>query len=234
VTLTTALTQSINTVYAHLGVALGKPLMQTYMKRFGFYSKPPLDYPSAEMRPSGEYDESSQKFIPATSDLVDVGRMAMGQDKLEVTPLQMAMVVSAVADDGKLMEPRLTSKIVNSDGQVVQQIKPTLYHQVMKPAVAKELTQMMTDVVEEGTGTPAQLEGVSVAGKTGTAQIGGGTLGTSSAAPLDDAWFIGFAPVNDPKVAVAVTLENIPNGYGGTYAAPIAAQIIKTLLAEGQ
>jgi penicillin-binding protein A len=234
VTLTTALTQSIDTVYAQLGEALGKPLMEQYMKRFGFYSKPPLDYPSGEMRASGEFDESTGKFLPVTSDLVDVGRMAMGQDKLTVTPLQMAMVTSAVADDGKLMEPRLTSKIVNPDGQVVQQIKPTLYDQVMKPAVAKELTQMMTDVVEEGTGTQANLEGVKVAGKTGTAQIGSGTLGTSSAAPLDDAWFVGFAPVQDPKIAVAVTLENIPNGYGGTYAAPIAAQIIKTLLAEGQ
>lgn len=234
VTLTTALTQSINTVYAQLGESLGKQLMQKYMKRFGFYSLPPLDYPSDQMQPSGEYDYKTKKFLPATSDLVDVGRMAMGQDKLTVTPLQMAMVASAVANGGKLMEPRLTRKIVNPNGQVVQRIKPTLYSQVMKPAVAQELTQMMTDVVEEGTGTAANLEGISVAGKTGTAQIGGGTLGTSSSAPLDDAWFIGFAPVQDPKVAVAVTLENIPNGYGGTYAAPIAAQVIKTLLAEGQ
>jgi peptidoglycan glycosyltransferase len=233
VSLTSGLTNSINTVYAQVGESLGGAVMEKYMKRFGFYSIPPLDYPSGQMEASGEYDYATGHFLPATSDQVDVGRMAMGQDKLTVTPLQMAMVASAVADDGKLMEPRLTKKVVNSEGQVVHQVKPTLYDQVMKPSVAKELTQMMTDVVEEGTGRPAQLEGISVAGKTGTAQIGGGTLGEASS-DIDDAWFIGFAPVNDPKVAVAVTLENIPNGYGGTYAAPIAAQIIKTLLAEGQ
>lgn len=234
VTLTNALTNSINTVYAQVGESLGKATMQDYMKRFGFYSKPPLDYPSGQMLASGERNPKTGELMPVTSDLVDVGRMAIGQDKLTVTPLQMAMVASAVADGGKLMEPRLTSKIVNPEGQVVERIKPALYDQVMKPAVAQELTQMMTDVVEEGTGTPAQLEGVSVAGKTGTAQIGGGVLGTNSSSDLDDAWFIGFAPVQDPKIAVAVTLENIPNGYGGTYAAPIAAQVIKTLLAEGQ
>jgi peptidoglycan glycosyltransferase len=87
---------------------------------------------------------------------------------------------------------------------------------------------MMEKVVEEGTGQPAQLLGVKVAGKTGTASV----PVTENGQPLDDAWFIGFAPVNDPKIAVAVALENIPNGYGGTYAAPIAAQVIKTLLAE--
>ena len=87
---------------------------------------------------------------------------------------------------------------------------------------------MMTDVVEEGTGTAANLEGVQVAGKTGTAQIG--IVGSG----LDAAWFIGFAPVSDPKIAVAVTVNKTLGGYGGTVAAPIAAQVIKTLLAEGQ
>jgi peptidoglycan glycosyltransferase len=106
-------------------------------------------------------------------------------------------------------------------------VAPTLYSDVMKPSTAQALTQMMTDVVEEGTGQPARLEGVNIAGKTGTAQVAG------PSSDIDDAWFIGFAPVQDPKIAVAVTLEDIPNGYGGIYAAPIAAQMIKTLLAEG-
>jgi peptidoglycan glycosyltransferase len=98
----------------------------------------------------------------------------------------------------------------------------------MKPSTAQELTQMMTNVVEEGTGQSANLQGVHVAGKTGTATVG--TVGAN----IDDAWFIGFGPVESPKVAVAVVLDDIPNGFGGTYAAPIAAQIIKTLLSEGQ
>jgi peptidoglycan glycosyltransferase len=99
----------------------------------------------------------------------------------------------------------------------------------MTAKTASELSQMMTDVVEEGTGQAANLEGLKgeVAGKTGTATVGG-----TANDPVDDAWFIGFAPVSDPKIAVAVVLRNIPDGYGGTYAAPIAAQMMKTLLAE--
>jgi peptidoglycan glycosyltransferase len=228
VTLTTALTYSINTVFAQVGESLGKPTMATYMHRFGFYSTPPLDYPAGEMVPSGEWDLTRHRLIPVVSDRVDLGRMAIGQDKLLVTPLQMAMVVAAVANGGKLMRPRFMTKAVNQDGQVVDTVAPQVYDQVMKPKTAAELTQMMTHVVEEGTGTAAQLGGVQVAGKTGTAQVGGPNSN------LDDPWFIGFAPVQDPKIAVAVMLEKIPNGYGGVYAAPIAAEVIKTLLAEGQ
>ncbi len=226
ITLRTALTNSVNTVFAQVGLRLGRQTMQTYMKRFGFYSTPPLDYPSNQINVSGNWHGG--KLVPVTSDQVDLGRMSIGQAKLLVTPLQMAMVAAAVANHGRLMKPRLTTKVVNHVGQVVERVSPQTYSQVMKPSIATELTQMMTDVVEEGTGQSAQLGGVQVAGKTGTASTGGFAGGQ----PLDDAWFIGFAPVQDPKIAVAVTLENIPNGYGGVYAAPIAAQEIKTLLAE--
>ena len=231
VSLRTALTNSINTVYAQVGLRLGRQTMETYMRRFGFYSTPPLDFPTGQMSVSGNWlIAKHSRLLPVTNDNVDLGRMSIGQAKLLVTPLQMAMVVAAVADNGRLMAPRLTSRVVNQDGQVVESFPPQLYSEVMKPQVAHELGGMMTDVVEEGTGQAARLDGVSVAGKTGTASTGG----YSNGQPLDDAWFIGFAPVGDPKIAVAVTLENIPNGYGGIYAAPIAAQEIKTLLAEGK
>jgi peptidoglycan glycosyltransferase len=98
----------------------------------------------------------------------------------------------------------------------------------MKRSTAGEITQMMTRVVEEGTGTPAQLNGVSVAGKTGTASIG------ATGSNLTEPWFIGFAPVNDPKIAVAVTIQQTQGGFGGTVAAPIAARVIQTLLSEGE
>jgi peptidoglycan glycosyltransferase len=88
---------------------------------------------------------------------------------------------------------------------------------------------MMRDVVEEGTGQNANLEGLDIGGKTGTASTGINRNGQ----PLDDAWFVGF-PEGRPKIAVAVELTNIENGYGGTYAAPIAAKVIQTLLAENQ
>ncbi len=227
VTLTKALTDSINTVWAQVGLALGRHTMQTYMHRFGFYSVPPLDYPPGEMHASGERTPRG-KLLEPTNDQVDLGRMSIGQDKLEVTPMQMAMVASAVANGGTLMAPHFASRVVNQDGQVVETLKPQVYSHVMKPSSAAELNQMMQNVVEEGTGQMANLQGIKVAGKTGTASVG--VVGSN----IDDPWFIGFAPVDNPKVAVAVTLEHIPNGYGGTYAAPIAASIIKALLAEGQ
>jgi peptidoglycan glycosyltransferase len=139
----------------------------------------------------------------------------------------MAMVASAVANGGKLIAPHLATRAVDQTGRTVETVKPTVYSQVMKPQTAAELTDMMRRVVEEGTGTSANLSGVNVAGKTGTASVG------ATGSNLDDPWFIGFGPIGNPKVAVAVTLENIPNGYGGTYAAPIAARIIQLLESEG-
>lgn len=233
--LTDALTNSVNTVYAQVGLALGRSTMEDYMKRFGFYRVPPIDLPSGSVNPSGEFDQPpggrQGSFIKPTNPIVDLGRMSIGQDKLQVTPLQMAMVVSAIADGGKLMEPRLATKVVNPDGQQVQSIAPKLDDTVMSPTTASELIAMMTDVVEEGTGQAADLGSLrgQVAGKTGTASTGA----SSDGQPLDDAWFVGLAPVSHPKIAVAVVLRNIPNGYGGTYAAPIAAQMMQTLLAEG-
>ncbi len=223
--LTKALTYSINTIYAQVGQRVGPALMSEYMKRFGFYSTPPLDYPAQQMMASGE--RLNGKLILPTSPYVDIGRMSIGQDKLTVTPLQMAMVVATVANGGTLMAPRLATKVVNPLGQVVESFPPKVYNHVMAPRIAAEIGQMMTKVVEEGTGQAANLQGLYAAGKTGTAQTGGYKNGLE----LDDAWFVGF-PVKDPQIAVAVTLENIQLGYGGTYAAPIAAQIMKAYLAE--
>jgi peptidoglycan glycosyltransferase len=225
VSLTQALTDSINTVFAQVGQNVGIQTMAEYMKRFGFYSPPPLDLPADEMLSSGE--RYNGKLLSPTSGLIDLGRMSIGQDKLTVTPLQMAMVASAVADNGTLMAPRLATRAVNVDGQTVKRFSPRVYRHVMKAATALELRQMMTNVVEEGTGTAANLQGLNAAGKTGTATI-------NVAQNLDDAWFIGLAPVAHPKIAVAVELDSIVNGYGGTYAAPIAAQVMKLLISEGQ
>jgi penicillin-binding protein A len=227
VSLSFALTNSINTVYAQVGEALGARALQTYMERFGFYSRPQLDIPTGEMISSGE--RVSGKLTPVTSPTIDLGRTAIGQANLAVTPMQMAEVASAVADHGILMRPHFVTKVVNPDGVTVQTVAPTVQSHVMGATAATELAQMMTKVVEEGTGQKANLGGLSVAGKTGTATIS--PPGVSPA--IDDAWFIGFAPVKNPKIAVAVVLPHIPNGYGGTYAAPVAADMMKQLLNEG-
>lgn len=226
--LITALTYSVNTVWAQVAESVGRPTMTKYMKRFGFYSKPPLDYPPDQIHPSQPYPPGSNRPYPPGSPREDIGRIGIGQGGLQVTPLQMAMVAAAVANGGKLMKPHFTTKVVNQDGQTVETIKPSVYSQVMKPSSAAQITQMMKRVVDEGTGTPAQLGGISVAGKTGTASVG---LAGSN---LTQPWFIGFAPVPNPKVAVAVTIERTDGGFGGTVAAPIARDVIQTLLSEGQ
>src|SRR5205807_7349782 len=184
-------TYSINTVWAQVAEHLGRGTMTDYMKRFGFYSKPPLDYPPDELNISRPHGPNGKPYPPAAAN-EDIGRIGIGQGGLLVTPLQMAMVASAVANGGKLMAPRFTQRVVDSTGRTVETIKPSVYRQVMKPSVAGEITQMMRNVVEEGTGTPAQLGGISVAGKTGTASIG------SANSNLTEPWFIGFAPVENP------------------------------------
>jgi penicillin-binding protein A len=220
ITLTYALAHSVNTVYAQVAEHVGKATLGRYMERFGFDRKPQLDYPAEEMSASGEHEGES--IVAPTSPKVDVGRMGIGQDKLEVTPLQMAEVAAAVANDGELMVPHLTKRIVNSEGATVQTIAPRVQSVVMKPSTAAALTTMMEAVVKEGTGTAAQIPGVQVAGKTGTAQ-------TQFGDAINNVWFIAFAPAADPRVAVAVTLKAVP-GEGATYAAPVARAVIESLL----
>jgi peptidoglycan glycosyltransferase len=228
ITLTYALTQSVNTVWAQVAQSVGRPTMTDYMKRFGFYAKPPIDLPSDAVGTSRPYDFKGRAFAPGSPD-EDIGRIGIGQGGLLVTPLQMAMVASAVANHGTLMTPRLSDRAVDQTGKTVETFSPTVYRDVMKPAVAAEVTQMMKTVVDEGTGTPAQLgSGISFAGKTGTASIG------PSGANETQPWFIGFAPALTPKVAIAVTIEKTQGGFGGQVAAPIAKAVVQTLLAEGK
>jgi peptidoglycan glycosyltransferase len=221
ITLTTALTHSVNTVFAQIGEDLGKATMAKYMKRFGFYRKPPLDYPSDQMLASGEY--SNGRMLPPESSKVDVGRMAIGQDKLQVTPLQMAEVAAVVANGGVRVAPRLTEKIVDRDGRVIDRIEPERVSRVMSRQSAAELGEMMTNVVREGTGTAAALQGIDVAGKTGTAE-------KDPARNLVQPWFIAYAPAHDPQIAIAVTVEDSIGGFGGTVAAPIAKAVMEQIL----
>jgi peptidoglycan glycosyltransferase len=227
ISLTDALTNSVNTVFAQVGEDIGRDTMVEYMKRFGFYEDPELDYPSFQMIPSG--------IINGDGDYVtggfDVGRVAIGQGGLEgevrASPMQMALVAAAIGNRGRLMRPRLTDRVVRKDGRVEERVQPDLQSQVVEPKVADDLAAMMSRVVEEGTGTAAALSGIQVAGKTGTAEVGANREFTQP-------WFICFAPVVNPRLAVAVTLERQPAGsQGGTVAAPIAKSVLEAMLGGG-
>ena len=215
ITLAEALTNSVNTAWASVAESLGRKTMAEYMKRFGFYQDPPMDYPDDQMVPSGETGRNGRLLSP-TSGVIDVGRMGIGQDKLLVTPLQMATVAQTIANGGLRMKPRLVAKVVDPDGRTVDTPTPEQAERVMSPQTATALQGMMRNVVEQGTGTAARLEGVNVAGKTGTAEVGDGT---------DDLWFIGFTD----RIAVCAMLERQTGGTGGANAAPIAAEVLKAL-----
>jgi peptidoglycan glycosyltransferase len=216
VTLTEALTHSINTVWAQVGERLGKQTVYEYMRRFGFNRKPPIDLPGAELRSSGVF--SKGKLLDQ-SNAIDIGRVAIGQERLLVTPLQMAMVAAAIGNGGSMMRPHLVKEVRDPDGRMVQKVKPSEEAEVVKPETARALASMMSQVVKEGTGTAAALSGIDVAGKTGTAEVGG----------TNQAWFIAFAPVDNPRIAVAATVERTP-GQGGTVAAPMAKRVMESLL----
>lgn len=221
----TALTNSANTFFARLGEQIGSETLFEYMDRFGFGSKPPIDLPADELSVSGVFEGGD---LVQPSDGVDVGRIAIGQERLLVTPLQMAQVVSAVANRGVLMKPRIWTAIRDRDGRLVRKMEPETQSEVIDSGTAAELTQAMTSVVDEGTGTAAALAGIDVAGKTGTAEV----PGREECAGLpNQAWFIGFAPADRPEVAVAATVE-CTTGTGGTVAAPIAAGVMQELLGE--
>jgi peptidoglycan glycosyltransferase len=218
ITLTDALTHSVNTVFGEVGEKLGKSTMFRYMRRFGFGTKLGLDYPSEEITASGVFSGSR---VLGSSDSVDVGRVAIGQERLQVTPLQMAQVAAAVANGGRLMTPRLVDRVTAPDGGPRSTNHPSEFSRVMSSRAASQLAAMMSRVVQEGTGTAASLEGIDVAGKTGTAEVANGAS--------NQAWFIAFAPVSNPRVAIAVTIERT-SGQGGTVAAPIAKQVMETIL----
>jgi peptidoglycan glycosyltransferase len=214
--MTTALTNSVNTWWAQAGEKIGKDTMFKYMDRYGFDAKPRLDYPSFQLAASGVY-EGNRLLGP--SDPIDIGRVAIGQERLRVTPLQMAEVAATVANKGELMEPRLWSKVIDPDGRETK-LDPARQSRVMSEGTASELNTMMQSVVREGTGTAAAVSGIDVAGKTGTAEISSG---------VNDAWFIGFAPASDPQIAIACVVEHT-SGFGGPTCGPIFKAVAEAIL----
>ncbi|MDX6505213.1 MAG: penicillin-binding protein, partial [Gaiellaceae bacterium] len=222
VTLAQALQHSINAVFCQLGQQLGPFPILDEAKKFGFYSLPPLDTPPDERKASGLISPNGHLFEPSDPNAVDVGRLAFGQERrLLVTPLQMAMVAAGIGNDGIVMQPQLLDRVVAPNGSLTTTFHPHELGRAVTPEHAQQINLMMQSVVSAGTGTAAQIPGIPVAGKTGTAETGTAHVNTT--------WFICFAPADNPKVAVAVALER-QRGVGGTTAAPIAKLVLQALL----
>jgi penicillin-binding protein A len=220
VNLAQAIQNSINSVFCNLGKQLGARTLVRYAKRFGFYERPPLETPDNERTPSGLYSKG-ETFDPKDDNEVDPGRFAFGQERLLVTPMQMAMVAATIGNDGVLMEPHVVEKIVAPDGTTIRTTRPKRIRAAVSKSTADAVTEGMKLAVRGGTSTAAQIPGVEVAGKTGTAESGVDGVNTVS--------FISFAPADDPQVAVAVFVER-QRATGGAVAAPIAKQVMEALL----
>jgi peptidoglycan glycosyltransferase len=225
IALDTALTNSVNTWFGQLGQKLGNNLLFETMEKFGFNSTPAIDLPAEEVSKSGVFEGNE---LLGASDPVDLARVAIGQERLAVTPLQMAEVAAAVANGGKLMKPQIWSRVVDPDGRVVKKLDPSTYSQPISSQTAEELTTAMEGVVSEGTGTNAAISGISVAGKTGTAETPGNEA-CGGGSEENQAWFIGFAPAEDPKIAIAATVE-CTREFGNDVAAPIFRDVAETIL----
>lgn len=226
-TLDTALTNSVNTWFGQLGQQLGNDTLFKYMERFGFNSKPAIDLPEEEVLASGVYDIENDKLLTA-KDPVDLARLAIGQERLLATPLQMAQVAAAVANGGTLMKPQIWKREIDPDGRTVDTMDPSVYSDVVSEETAAELTTAMEGVVTEGTGTNAAIPGVPVAGKTGTAETPG-NLACGGGENENQAWFIGFAPADDPQIAIAASVE-CTEQFGGDIAAPIFRDVAEAIL----
>ena len=213
VSLVEALAVSCNTAYAYIGVQVGAQALQQQADAFGFDHSFTVPMTAATSR------------FPTGLDVPHTAQSAIGQFDVRSTALQMAMVAAALADNGTVMNPYLVNTLSAPDLSVLESATPTEFGQAVTPAVAQEVTDMMVNVVLHGTGTNAQIPGVPVAGKTGTAQTGNNKPA--------DAWFVSFAPAGDAKVAVAVIVEGAPNDgeiSGGRLAAPVAKAVIRAVL----
>ncbi|NLT56971.1 MAG: penicillin-binding protein 2 [Actinomycetales bacterium] len=217
VTLTQALQTSCNTAFGYLGLRLGDDAIREQAEKFGFGQE--LTIPL----------KTTPSIFPDEVDAPQSAMVAIGQFNVRTHPLQMAMVAAGIANDGVVMRPRLVRTVRSGDAlEVISKPRPERFSTAVSRRTANRLTDMMVKVVSNGTGTRAQIPGVAVAGKTGTAEQGEGRP--------PNAWFVSFAPAENPQVAVAVVIEDGgvlgDSASGGRLGAPIAKSVMEAVLSR--
>lgn len=226
IALDTALTNSVNTWFGQLAQQVGQKQLFETMEKFGFNARPAIDLPEDQVEPSGVFGENGE--LLHANDPVDLARLGIGQERLLATPLQMTEVAAAIANGGKLMKPQIWKRVINPDGRVVDTLDPSVYSEPVSSQTAEELTTAMEGVVSEGTGTNAAISGVPVAGKTGTAETPGNEA-CGGGEQENQAWFMGFAPADEPKIAIVASVE-CTEQFGNDIAAPIFRDVAETIL----
>ncbi|MGI5911646.1 MAG: stage V sporulation protein D [Syntrophomonadaceae bacterium] len=214
------LENSCNVGFVQVGLDIGMDKYYHYLNAFGFGKQTGIDLPG----------EAQGILVPKErAKQIDLATMAMGQANA-VTPIQLITAVAAVANDGKLMKPHLVKQVIDNKGNVIQKNDPVAVKQVISENTAKDLSLILEGEVVNGTGRNAYIEGYRVGGKTGTAQKiapGGGYLANEYVAS-----FIGYAPVNNPRLVCMVAVD-APKGYpyyGGWVAAPVFKNIMQDAL----
>lgn len=200
---------SSNFVFCTLGYEMGPEKVLEEAEKFGINKDFNFDF--AKETSKIQYKKMARE---------DGALVSIGQGQLLMTPLHVAMMGSAVANDGKMMKPYLVDSITTASGMTLSSTKPTVAFEPMSVECAEYLDQLMQGVVKNGTGRSSQISGITVAGKTGTAE---------NETKKDHAWFVGYAPAEDPQIAVAVLLE-YDGGAGGTNAGPIARNVMRKYL----
>ena len=214
VTLRRAFIRSCNTTFGALGLDMGDEPLVARAEAFGFNRPLPLEL------------ESIESFIPTDLDPPATAQTALGERDVRATALQMALVAAGAANGGQIMTPYLVEASFDRDLAVIERAEPVVWRRAVGPGTAAVVTDLMTAAVAEGTGRNAGIQGVPVAGKTGTPEVPGAD---------PHAWFIGFAPADEPSIAVAVIVESGgaagADATGGSVAAPIARAVIEAWLA---
>ena len=214
VSIADALRFSCNVPFAQLGIELGQDAIRAQAEKFGFGDA--IEIPL----------RSTASVYPENMDDAQVGLSSFGQFDDRVTPLQIAMISAAIANNGTLMKPNLIENVVSANLSSLFAPSPQVYSTPVSQATANSVRQMMIDAVARGVSSNAKINGVEVAGKTGTAQNGKDEPYTL--------WFTGFAPADNPRVAIAVVVEDGGGlgqaGRGNTLAAPIAKKVIEAVL----
>lgn len=203
-----ALKYSCNSYFIRQGLKLGYGNISTEAAKFKFNKSIQTDF------------NISQSIFPNNADAKNVAQESIGQGEVLMTPLQGALMAAAIANEGVMMHPYVVSGITDSEGKIIKSFKPKQTAQIMSKDIADQIKALMIEVVASGTGTKAKVSKVVVAGKTGTAEVSGDKK--------SHAWFVGFAPADNPRVAIAVLIEN--GGGGGSAAAPIASRVLKKAL----
>ncbi|ENK1244339.1 peptidoglycan D,D-transpeptidase FtsI family protein [Clostridium sp. FAM 1755] len=212
-----AFVHSSNVIFGSLGLELGNSRLKSTAEKFYFNKEVPTD---------GIAIESSKFPTLKSYERGSIAQSGIGQSSILVTPMEMALIGATVANDGVMMKPYLVKEVLSSKGELIRTIPPESNGEIVSKNNARILKDFMKGVVEEGSGRNASIEGIQVAGKTGTADHSDSISGKAAA----HSWFVGFAPYDNPQVAVAIIVEN--GGQGGIAAASIASQVMSTALSK--